>query len=114
MSNTIENRIAKYQAWRLRQPVDAPMIGLLWEPDIPPLPEFLDRVGIGAEVSADDIDSLGIPRPVSIAILRIRAMPGILGRRLPYLPGPLPPLRISHVPSSLAASAIVVSNRRPS
>jgi hypothetical protein len=56
MSNTIEKRIAKYQAWRLRQPVDAPMIGLLWEPDIPPLAEFLDRVGIGAEVSAEDID----------------------------------------------------------
>jgi hypothetical protein len=31
------------------------MIGLLWEPDIPPLPEMLDHVGIGNEVQPSDI-----------------------------------------------------------
>lgn len=55
MSYSIEERIARYQAWRLREPTDRPMYGLLWEPDIPPLPEFLAQVGIGAQVSAEAI-----------------------------------------------------------
>ncbi|NUQ62362.1 MAG: hypothetical protein HUU20_07730 [Pirellulales bacterium] len=52
----LEQRIARYHQWRLRQDVERPMIGLIWEPDIPPLPEFLARVGSGAEVSPDEID----------------------------------------------------------
>ena len=55
MSSTMEERVGAYQAWRLRQPRSRPMLGLLWEPDIPPLPEFLDRVGDRA-ISAQDID----------------------------------------------------------
>lgn len=51
-----EERIARYQAWRLRRPAERPMYGLLWEPDIPPLPRFLERVGIGASVVAGQID----------------------------------------------------------
>ncbi|MEA1951695.1 MAG: hypothetical protein U9N87_09935, partial [Planctomycetota bacterium] len=43
-----------YEAWRLRKPVDRPMIGILWEPDIPALPEFLQRVGDG-EITPDQI-----------------------------------------------------------
>ncbi|MFH1266891.1 MAG: hypothetical protein ABIK89_14270 [Planctomycetota bacterium] len=52
----MEARIARYNAWRRREPVDRPMIGLTWEPDIPPLDEFLQRVGSGAEVTPDEID----------------------------------------------------------
>ena len=55
MSVPIEDRLNRYEAWRRREPVDRPMIGLLWEPDIPPLPEMLERVGIGEEVTPDDI-----------------------------------------------------------
>jgi hypothetical protein len=52
----IEQRIARYQAWRLRRPTDRPMKGLLWEPDIPPLPELLQQIGIGATVVPEHID----------------------------------------------------------
>ena len=31
------------------------MIGLLWEPDIPPLPEFMEQVGAGAEISPEQV-----------------------------------------------------------
>jgi hypothetical protein len=31
------------------------LVGLLWEPDIPPLPEFVARVGEGAQVSVEQI-----------------------------------------------------------
>lgn len=55
MSVPIEDRLKRYDAWRRRDPVDRPMIGLLWEPDIPPLPEMLEQVGIGEAVTPDDI-----------------------------------------------------------
>ena len=55
MSVPIEDRIKRYDAWRRQEPVDRPMVGLLWEPDIPPLPEVLEQVGIGEEVTPDDI-----------------------------------------------------------
>ncbi len=55
MSALIEQRLSRYRAWRLREPVDRPMVGLIWEPDIPPLPEFLEWVGAGREVQPDQI-----------------------------------------------------------
>ncbi len=51
----VEERITRYNVWRLREPVDRPMIGLIWEPDIPPLPEFMEEVGTGQECSPDQI-----------------------------------------------------------
>jgi len=51
----ISDRIERYQAWLNRIPVDRPMCGLLWEPDIPPLPEFIEQVGVGTEISPDQI-----------------------------------------------------------
>lgn len=53
----IAERIQKYTDWRLRRPVQRPMIGLLWEPDIPPLPAMLEEIGIGNEVVPDQINS---------------------------------------------------------
>lgn len=47
---SIAQRIQKYADWRLRRPVQRPLIGLLWEPDIPPLPALLEEIGIGNEV----------------------------------------------------------------
>ena len=55
MALSVEERIEKYHAWRRREPVARPMIGLLWEPDIPPLPAMLEQVGIGREITPDDI-----------------------------------------------------------
>lgn len=52
----ISERIKKYTDWRLRQPVERPMIGLLWEPDIPPLPTMLEEIGIGNEVVPEQIN----------------------------------------------------------
>jgi len=51
----IANRIARYKAWLDREPVDRPMVGLLWEADIPPLPEFLELVGENKPTSPDQI-----------------------------------------------------------
>jgi len=45
-----QERLARYRAWRLREPVDRPMLGLLWEPDIPPLADLLDLAGHGMPV----------------------------------------------------------------
>lgn len=56
MSTSMNLRLQKYQAWRTRQPVDRPMIGLLWEPDIPPLPAFIDKIGVGNEILPDHIE----------------------------------------------------------
>jgi hypothetical protein len=49
-------RIARYQAWLRRTPVDRPLIGLLWEADIPGLPAFLDAVGQERAIAPDEID----------------------------------------------------------
>jgi hypothetical protein len=55
MSIPISDRIASYRAWLNREPVERPMLGLIWEPDIPPLPEFLEQVGAGTVISPDQI-----------------------------------------------------------
>ena len=56
MSLPIEQRIAHYRAWAARQPLSRPMIGLLWEPDIRPLPAFMERVRPGRPISPDQVD----------------------------------------------------------
>lgn len=56
MSIPIKERIARYHAWRCREAVDRPLIGLLWEADIPGLPEFLDAVGQDRAILPDEID----------------------------------------------------------
>jgi hypothetical protein len=53
---SIEERVARYDAWRLRRKADRPMIGLLWEPDISPPNEFLSSVEGGGEISAQQIE----------------------------------------------------------
>ena len=55
MSLPVEERIKKYNAWRNREAVEHPMIGLLWEPDIPPLPAMLEQVGVESEIQPEDI-----------------------------------------------------------
>ncbi len=52
----ISERIARYKAWLRREPTDRPLIGPLWEPDIPPLPEFLAHVGSSGPISPELID----------------------------------------------------------
>lgn len=56
MALPIEERISRYDPWLHRRSVDRPMIGLIWEPDIPPLPAFLERVGTGTALRPDQID----------------------------------------------------------
>jgi len=56
MSIPIHDRIARYEAWRRRELVRRPMVGLLWEADIPGLPEFLDRVGMDQWVSPVQVE----------------------------------------------------------
>ena len=55
MNIDIKERIQRHQAWRLREPVSHALTGLLWEPDIPPLPAMLDSVGTGSEVKPEHI-----------------------------------------------------------
>lgn len=56
MTIAIETRISRYEAWYQRESVDRPMIGLIWEPDIPPLPQFLESVGAGGEIQPEQIE----------------------------------------------------------
>ena len=56
MPIAVETRIDRYHVWRRRQPVDRPLIGLIWEPDIPPLPQFMESVGVRGELRPDQID----------------------------------------------------------
>lgn len=55
MSRPILERIERYEAWRCGELTNRPMIGLLWEPDISPLPAMLTSVGVGSEVTPGDI-----------------------------------------------------------
>ena len=55
MSIPVSDRIARYTAWLNRETLDRPLTGLLWEPDIPPLPAFLEQVGVGNSISPDQI-----------------------------------------------------------
>lgn len=55
MPISISDRIARNTAWLNRTPVDRPLCGLLWEPDIPPLPDFIEQVGVGTEITPDQI-----------------------------------------------------------
>ncbi|HOQ99079.1 MAG TPA: uroporphyrinogen decarboxylase family protein [Anaerolineae bacterium] len=55
MSIPISKRIARYNTWLKREPTGRPLIGPLWEPDIPPLPEFLERVGNGNPISPEQL-----------------------------------------------------------
>jgi hypothetical protein len=55
MSLPIADRIMRYKAWLNREEMERPMLGLLWEPDIPPWPQFLEQVGLKTVVSPDQI-----------------------------------------------------------
>jgi hypothetical protein len=52
----LDRRISGYHAWLRREPGSGPLLGLLWEPDIPPLPAFLERVQTGEAVRPEQID----------------------------------------------------------
>ena len=52
----IETKITRYHTWLSRQNHDRALIGLIWEADIPPLPEMLDKVGLGNPLQPEDID----------------------------------------------------------
>lgn len=52
----IADRLTRYEMWVHREPVDRPLIGLLWEPDIRGLPQFLDAIDQTAPLTPDQID----------------------------------------------------------
>jgi hypothetical protein len=53
----LEQRIDRYRRWGLRREVERPMIGLIWEPDIPPLAELLEDIPSGGCVSPEKLDA---------------------------------------------------------
>jgi hypothetical protein len=55
LSIPLSQRIERYRAWLNRETLDHPLVGLLWEPDIPPLPAFLEQVGVGSKISPHQI-----------------------------------------------------------
>lgn len=55
MLRTEPRDLNRYRAWLAREPVDRPMLGLFWEPDIPPLRELVERVGVGMEIRPEQI-----------------------------------------------------------
>ncbi len=52
----VSAQVERYKRWLRRETVDRPMFGLFWEPDMAPLPGFVDRVEVGAEISPDMIE----------------------------------------------------------
>lgn len=57
--HSLDERVARCKAWLKRQHVNRPMLGLLWEPDIPPLPVFVGQIGAGGELCPDCIQPVG-------------------------------------------------------
>lgn len=55
MTDRLLQQVTKYKRWLKREAVDRPMLGLLWEPHIPPLPGFVEQLGVGSEVRPDHI-----------------------------------------------------------
>jgi len=53
---SIETRIERYQAWIRMQPTARPLVGILWEADIPPLNEMLENIGFGNKITPEDVD----------------------------------------------------------
>ena len=70
------DRIARYKAWLNREPCDRPMIGLLWEPDIPPLPSFLDHISQGKTITPHEIDPEMFLPPVEEWYRKDQGLPG--------------------------------------
>lgn len=59
MPQSVEDKIQRYHLWLNREKVDRPLTGLLWEPDIPPLPEFMASV---------DQDKLVLPERFDLSL----------------------------------------------
>ena len=55
-STPIETRIERYKAWHRMQSTSRPLIGILWEADIPPVEEMLKQIGYGNELFPADIE----------------------------------------------------------
>lgn len=53
--STAALRLARYETWLSREPVDRPLLGLVWEPDIPPPREFTERFSENTSVAPEDI-----------------------------------------------------------
>jgi hypothetical protein len=56
MHPKIEEKTRQYTAWLDRANHVRPLVGVLWEPDIPPLPELLEKIGLGCEMRPEDVD----------------------------------------------------------
>lgn len=55
-NGAVTKKTRGYGAWLARSNRERPLMGLLWEPDIPPLPELLEKIGPNGELRPEDID----------------------------------------------------------
>jgi hypothetical protein len=55
MPTPIDSRLGRYRSWLRREPVDRPMIGLSWEPDVYLIPELMGEDARGQSVLAGSI-----------------------------------------------------------
>jgi len=60
MAIPIPERIKRYQTWLKREPADRPLIGLIWEPDIPPHPDLITLSVDDQEVIPERIDPAAV------------------------------------------------------
>lgn len=60
MSILIQDRIMRYKSWLKREQVERPLVGLIWEPDIPTHPDLIDLSNNNQEITPDQI------KPVSV------------------------------------------------
>ena len=61
MAPAMEERLAGYRRWLAREPAARPLTGILWEADIPGLPEFLDGLREDRQVLPEAIRPRDVP-----------------------------------------------------
>ena len=72
------DRVANYRRWLRREATGGPLFGVLWEPDIPPLPDLLTPGEAGRRVLPEDILPERVLPHVDQWHQRTAALPGDL------------------------------------
>lgn len=74
----IAHRLARYCAWLQRTPTEEPLVGILWEPDIPPLTDVVASLGSGALLRPEQIVPEHFLPYVEQCYYQAEALPGDL------------------------------------
>ncbi len=74
----LPDRLARYRSWLQREPTHGPLVGILWEPDIPPLPDMVTALGVGTLLRPEQIIPRHFLPTIELCYQRAEALPGDL------------------------------------